>query len=224
VQEFLHEDPPTFYCADLSAIEGVSLFRTPEASVSFADERVEAIDWAAARVDITKEKPAPGGERSIFEWLEDRLLASQAEVIFCDDGSGEMADFISMSEADPGPRVAMFHCKKSGRPQPGNRVDDLYEVCGQAVKSCAWIKPELLLNQLQHRVNLRSIRGYIRGDGAAAARILALAGRQQVQFDVFIVQPGLLKEARGADLSNLLAATSHYLIDGGVDKFGAIGS
>ena len=107
---------------------------------------------------------------------------------------------------------------------PGNRVDDLYIVCGQAVKSCVWIRPEQFLNRLRHRVTLRGVPGYVLGDEAAANRILSQQARQQIQFDMYIVQPGVLKGGRAADLSNLLAATRYYMSQGGIDVFGVIGS
>jgi hypothetical protein len=95
LQEYLNEEWPSFFCSDLSAIEGASRFPSPPAVQVFADDLVETVDWAAAAVDITREKPQAGAGRSIFEWLRERLLATDAEVIFCDDGAGEIADFIA---------------------------------------------------------------------------------------------------------------------------------
>jgi hypothetical protein len=55
-------------------------------------------------------------------------------------GAGEaVSAAIAMEEPPAGPRVKMYHCKASSEPQPGNCVEDLYEVCGQAVKSNIWI-------------------------------------------------------------------------------------
>lgn len=97
-------------------------------------------------------------------------------------------------------------------------------VCGQALKSCVWIRPEQFLARLKHRATLRGVPGYVLGDEAAANRILSQQARQQTQFDMYIVQPGVLKEDRAVDLSNLLAATRYYMSQGGIDTFGVIGS
>lgn len=118
----------------------------------------------------------------------------------------------------------MFHCKASGGPQPGNRVDDLYDVCGQAVKSSVWLRPDQLLARLRHRATLNGITGYVKGDEELANRILSQQARQQVQFDMYIVQPGVMREGRAAALSNVLAAARYYLAQGGVGEFGVIGS
>ena len=123
-----------------------------------------------------------------------------------------------------GSRVKMFHCKASSEPQAGNRVDDLYDVCGQAVKSSVWIRAEHLLARLRHRTTLPSVTGYVRGDDDTTARILALQARQQTQFEIYIVQPSVMKEGRHANISNLLAATRDYLLQGGIESFGVIGS
>jgi hypothetical protein len=162
--------------------------------------------------------------RSIFEWLEDRLLSSSAAVVFCDHGSGEAADFVTIESTADGPVVAFYHCKGSNGARPGNRVDDLYEVCGQAVKSSVWAKPDDLLRRLKHRSGLPSIRGYLKGDAIEAGRLLGLQARQQVQFSIYIVQPGVMSEGRDDSLSNILGATKYYLVGGGIDTLGVIGS
>jgi superfamily II DNA or RNA helicase len=224
IEEYLNEEMPSFYTSNLSAIEGQSIFPVPQELEPFGNDSFETIDWAASQVDITKEKPSNRGLQSIFEWIQERLIASPAGVVFCDDGTGEMADFIAIESTDAGPRVKMFHCKASGSAQPGNRVNDLYDVCGQAVKSCVWVRPDQLLTRLKHRATLDSVTGYVKGNEEEANRILAQQARQQVQFEMYIVQPGVMKENRAGDLSNLLAAARYYLLQGGVITFGVIGS
>ena len=135
-----------------------------------------------------------------------------------------MADFIAIHPTEAGPRVKLFHCKGSGAADPGNRVDDLYDVCGQAVKSSVWLRPDQLLDRLKHRATLDSVTGYVKGNEATANDLLSQENRQQVQFEMYIVQPGVMKEGRSDALSNLLAAARFYLVQGGVEIFGVIGS
>jgi len=188
------------------------------------NDAFEIVDWQAAGVDITREKIPSERGRSLFNWLEQRLVASDASVVFCDDGAGEMADYIAVHETEAGPRVKLYHCKASGDAQPGMRADDLHVVCGQAVRSCVWIGPEQFLDRLRYRDGLASVRGYVKGDEARAAQILSAQARQQVQFDVYIVQPGVQRDERSQGMSHLLAAAAHYLSQGGIDRFGVIGS
>jgi superfamily II DNA or RNA helicase len=224
IEDYLNDETPSFFCADLSAIEGTSIFKAPTDLVPIGNDAFEVIDWSLAQVDIAKEKHDGVGARSIFEWLEERLKTLTADVIFCDDGTGEVADFITIEDTTAGTRVKLFHCKASGKQRAGNRVDDLYEVCGQAVKSCVWLRAEALLIRMKHRVALSSVRGYLKGNEADAARLLSIGSRQQIQFEIYIVQPGVMRDNRGQNISNLLAATRDYLVQGGTDVFGIIGS
>ena len=50
-------------------------------------------------------------------------------------------------------------------------------------------------------MKLASVTGFLRGDAAEAARILGLQLRQQVQFEIYIVQPGVVKDGRRDYLS-----------------------
>ena len=224
IMEYLNEESPSFYCSDLSAIEGQSYYPVPDNLEVFNNNGFETVDWQANGVDITCEKQPSRNGRSLFSWLQDRLLASDAAVVFCDDGAGEISDFISIHETDAGPRVKLYHCKGSGGPLAGNRIADLEVVCSQAVKSCVWIRPDQFLARLRHRATLGSVPGYLKGSEAESVRILSQQARQQVQFDMHIVQPGVMREGRSLAMSNLLAATCYYLSQGGIDNFGVIGS
>ncbi len=222
VEEYLNEIPPLMYRSDLSAIQGQTLSPTPLALEPFPNDSFEAVDWRTANVEITSEKVPAGAGQSIFQWLRARLIGSDTSVVFCDDGALEMADFIAIRETPRGPRVEMYHCKASDADAPGNRVEDLQEVCAQAIKSCVWLRPDQFLNRLKHRATLASVPGYQKGNEATAIQILTERPRQ-IQFDVCIVQPGVVRDDRTEPLSNLLAAARNYLIDD-VNEFRVIGS
>ncbi len=224
IEDYLNEAMPTLYCADLSSIDGQSLFRTPIALQAFDDNYYEIVDWDAAGVEITSEKIASPDRYSIFDWLRSRLVASDARVVFCDDGSGEMADFVAIHDSAEGPRVKMYHCKASSEDRAGHRVEDLQVVCAQAIKSCVWCRPEEFLERLRYRATLGSVPGYQKGNEIVATQILAQQVLRQVQFDTFIVQPGIRREGRTNALSDLLAASRDYVTGGGVSTFRVIGS
>ncbi len=67
------------------------------------------------------------------------LLRWDYDAIIDDDSSGEAADIVYIKmlgglDSPIGIEVDFFHCKYSHGAQPGARVGDLYEVCGQAKK------------------------------------------------------------------------------------------
>src|SRR6185437_84787 len=222
IAEYLNEELPTFFTKDLSSIDGYSIYPARTDLEPFGDDDFRVVDWTG--VDIKKEKPDGALPKSIFEWLQAELIESAATVVFCDDGAGEIADFVVLTEDGERTRVAFYHCKASEQSAPGNRVDDLYEVCGQAVKSGAWMTPVRLREQIEHRATLPSVRGFMKGTMADLSRLLAKDGQRGSQFEVFIVQPGVKSVGRGPNMSTLLAATRHYLVHGAVDRFEVIGS
>lgn len=73
-------------------------------------------------------------------------MQDQYDVVFDDDGSGEIAGVVAIrAETPPEKRtvhVDLYHCKYSLAPTVGSRIDDLYVVCGQAQKSVSWAYSE----------------------------------------------------------------------------------
>ena len=213
--------PPALFTASLARIDGDLMSGAAPVS-EFDKARLETVDWASARTNPHQEKPN-GKDRSIFEWLVDRLqTARDSIVIFADDDSGEAADFLTLAMPSKTRSVVTFyHCKAAGEgPVPGRRIDDLYEVIGQAIKSPRLFDPASLLGHIERRsqnaTKQRFIRGKLSDVQAALARSVA------VQYRVTIVQPGV-----GTDMSPaqdaLLAAASTYLIGSNVVSFDVIG-
>lgn len=220
--DFLHDYPPSFFAADMSRIEGDYISTPPDLDDVFDTALIEEIDWAAAGVNPLKEKPGAGTDLSIFEWLQARLLATTANVLFNDDGAGEAADFITLTRPATGPiEVCLYHCKAAAKePVPGHRVKDLYEVTGQAVKSVRFASPRLLRDQLVRR-HRRNNGRLIRGTRADIDALLA--DGTTVNVTVFIVQPGVGRRLRRAN-SNLLASANAYLVGGQLTPLKVIGS
>ena len=55
--------------------------------------------------------------------------------------------------------VEFYHCKFSLEEKPGARIDDLYQVCGQAQKSIHWMRtPETKTDLLTHLLRRDSER------------------------------------------------------------------
>lgn len=65
------------------------------------------------------------------------------EIVMDDDGKGEAADIVGISlDSLTLPKLITFdlyHCKYSSAPEPGSRIEDMYEVCGQAQRSLLWL-------------------------------------------------------------------------------------
>ena len=225
IADYLNESLPSIYCYRFVIDGEPSIYRREPAQQPFENNSFETVDWDAAGVEYASEKTASAGRRSIFDWLRARLVApSDAGAYFVTMARARWPILLPFIGRRDGPRVKMSHCKASELAAPGNRSKDLEIVFAQAIKSCVWISPEHFYGQLRHRVTLPSVAGYYKGDEATVAAILEPRVQQQIQFETFIVQPGVMREGRAERLSNMLAAARDFLKDAGVFHFGVIGS
>lgn len=223
--DYLNEYPFSFYTADLSRIEGYSLYCTPEELDPFDMNQFEVIDWDSFNVSITDEKPpTKNGKYSIFEWMQTWLSSENAEIIFFDDAAGEIADFITIKERAEDILVSLYHCKGSKGETAGDRVNDAYDVCGQAIKSIGWTRPRILHKHMERRLQSTQSSVYLRGDESISQNLLLDIQGKDIRFEVVIVQPGFPKNGFSEKLGNLVAAANDYLVRGNVLPLRIIGS
>lgn len=117
--------------------------------------------------------------------------------------------------------VHLYHCKYSKAAEPGQRVADLYEVCGQTQKSIGWrdLKLSKLLQHLRRRDLHRTRKGLATRfeSGFGDLRMLKLLEQASesvnITFFINIVQPGLSRSEATASQLELLAATQMYLAE-----------
>lgn len=223
--DYLNDDPLGFTLDDWSRLDGEDHYPSPtDGSELYSDDMVDVIDWAAEGVDPTIEfAPPPNLDASIQGYLARYLNSAEFEVVYWDHGSGETADFVSFKRRDDGGiDVRLYHCKGSSGAAPGNRVNDVYEVCGQAVKSYIWCDLPRLVQRLAGRFDRRSgMAQFIRGDVAA---LKALARGRPSTFQMIVVQPGIARGSIDAKLSEVLAAANSHLISSGQLEMRTLGS
>jgi hypothetical protein len=140
-----------------------------------------------------------------------------------------------VSWANPPNRPAWrwsFNCKYSSTDAPGRRVEDLYEVCGQAQKSISWASsPAKKTDLFTHLLRRESLREYenapTRIEVGTQEQLLTLREMSRllpVNFKFYIVQPGVSKGDVSPDQLPLLSVTENYLLEMYQLKFGVISS
>jgi len=217
---FLNNDPATFLFADYSTVCGDEHVSYSKTDYQPMDERfIEVVDWTAANVDIEKEfekKPGtPSGRRSIHTYLWERLNTDTFSAVIYDHRSGEAADYIALSQRNGKVAVGFYHCKGSGGPKPGDRVEDVYEVCGQAIKSLMLVQREDdLLGHIRYRTESGS--RFVRGDMTVVRREFDYGRQHGFDYQVFMVQPGVTKGGLTQKIGEVLAASRDYLARSGV--------
>jgi superfamily II DNA or RNA helicase len=218
LSEWLELYPPSVLFEDTSMLVGDQLFQVnANNTLQFNPDKITPKDWSG--VDITKESQTSLKFRDTVQYkvIHDLLSDTASyDIVFDDDGSGEAADIVAIKLIDENLTIHLFHCKYSHRSTSGARIDDLYEVCGQAQKSVNW-KYDLqkLLRHLRKRETTRLGKGkpsrFEKGDMRLLNEIEAKSPILIPDFKIFMVQPGLSKTSVSADQMKLLASTELYL-------------
>lgn len=183
----------------------------------FPSNAVETFDWSG--IDIQRESQGPERDPTTVQYRAIEVLKDQThwEVVIDDDGVGELADIVLMKRVDDKLEVLLAHCKYSTKPEPGARIDDLYDVCGQVMKmNRAKSFPDQLTKRLLRRERDRQASGrtgIVVGDIGALASIVGEARYRPLGVTAAIVQPGIAKAKLSEDMGALLGATERFLAD-----------
>lgn len=209
--------------------EGLSVFFEQEALLSpdgymtqpdrtrprFEPNQLEVLDWAGINIQNEIQGPARDATSVQFRAIEKLRDGADWDLVIDDHGSGEAADAVFIRRDDHRLEVCMLHCKGSSEPNPGARVGDLYELCGQAAKSYkARSEIGLVLKRLLRREQKRQAEGatgLIAGTANDLISLLHTARLLDAQVTVVIAQPGLSKAAMSNQQAELLACTELYL-------------
>jgi hypothetical protein len=168
----------------------------------------DGYEWIdLSRYKVTKEKPPAltaeliGHEDSLFSWVRSTWGTGNGERrrwLACDDGAGEVADFIHLdAEADP-PLISLIHVKgaKSSSPNRGLSVSAYEVVVAQAVKNLRHLDQALLGKRLKGGLK-KQVGKLVWRDGKSSTRdemIDALAALPASHArKVVILQPHLTK-------------------------------
>lgn len=218
--EWFAENPPTLYFVDGAMLIGNELYPLPEAHrrMPFPLERILEWDWYGTdiRMESQREERRPASiQRKVILKLLAEPAASRFDIVFDDDGSGEIADVVALRVTGNVLLVRLYHCKYSSEDAAGARVKDLYEVCGQAQRSVSWRGMVWkMLDRMRRREVERNQRGGTRLDQGSLADLHGIARRLNVlsvSLEVYAVQPGVSKRDVSRSQLDLLGVTENYL-------------
>ena len=141
-------------------------------------------------------------------------IAEDYDIIFNDDGAGEVADLVAVRHTADHIVVDLYHCKycSSGH-RPGARVNDAYVVAGQASRSAKWLHkgPELFQRLLNRYSNdqERLLKGT-----PQKIDFLRLKSRDvEMRMGFFIVQPAFSVHEVTDSVMTVLGTSYMYLRD-----------
>jgi len=225
ISDFFYDNPPVIWFADGSALEGNQYVELKNVKPPYDAAKIQAWDWTGTDIQKESQKTEKRAD-SVQARVIRELRTRDYQMIVDDDGKGEAADVVAIRiqgelTAPTGIEVEFYHCKYSGGPEPGQRIDDLYEVCGQAQKSIRWMcSPEKrsdLFTHLLRREADREEEGlasrYEAGDTEMLQTIREISHLCLVKLKIYIVQPGLSKAGATPDQLELLSVTENHLIE-----------
>lgn len=215
--EFFNKFPPHIKFVDQSILEGNLLVKISATQPLFNKERIIGWDWNG--IDIRKESQGiERNQQSIqYRVIQNLVVTGQYSVIFDDDDAGEIADIVSIIDVADKITIQFYHCKYAHGDNPGARVADLYEVCGQTEKSIKWCQePPAIIDRLMKRESSRAQSDGTRFEIGNLRKLREIKNKMRIfpaKIEIFIVQPGVDSKALTDDMLRILGGTSSYLMD-----------
>ncbi|HBN7892920.1 TPA: hypothetical protein L3842_005977 [Pseudomonas aeruginosa] len=232
LSESFGEDAPQIDFGDGSLLIYSHLYALPEGvSVEpYPTDKIIDWDWSSTNIRAESqgvEKRSDSVQRRVIDYLLSD--GNVYDLVFDDDGKGEIADVVTLRVTDSLVQVTLYHCKFSSTDTPGARLGDLYEVCGQAQKSARWRdRPNRMFTHMLKREKRRLEKGqssrFELGTAASLKKLKASWQDYRYEFDVRIVQPGLSRAAVNEEGLHLLAGVETYLLETRAMKLRVIGS
>ncbi|MBD8015046.1 DEAD/DEAH box helicase [Planococcus wigleyi] len=219
-ESYLENHDMVFRYLDTSFLEGNTIVKVPLQKHVFDTSKVDVWKWKG--VDIKKESQFDHKTKKIrtdsIQYHVIKELKSKVDysIVFDDDGSGEVADIITIRENNNKLYFEFYHCKYSDAAKPGSRIKDLYEVCGQASKSVDWrSNMTKLISHMKERERKRRKKDERTRFEVGNMEALQLLSKKIQKLDcdlkVYIVQPGIIAEKLTEAQLNVLASTENYL-------------
>ncbi|WP_303748444.1 DEAD/DEAH box helicase [Stenotrophomonas pigmentata] len=217
LNDYLDRERMRFLQADGSILIGNYRYFTP-ATLNVRLPAALLSTWNWGGTNIHRESMTHPLDFDSVQGFTLQKIIDSYDIIFNDDGAGEIADLVAIREAPDHIAVDLYHCKYCGSgQQPGARVDDAYVVAGQASRSAKWLhKGPALFQRLLDR--------YSAGEGSGAQRllkgtpsqidILRLKARDiEMRMGFFIVQPAFSAASVTDSVMTVLGTSYMYLRD-----------
>lgn len=217
LDDYLNENPLFLMTNKGEIIDGNYRYFCPASiNTKIPLEQISTWDWSG--VNINKESMGESRNKDTVQWHTYDKIKDNYEIVFNDDGSGEIADLVCINEENNRIYVDLFHCKyMNKKDKPGARVSDIDVVAGQAVRSLKWShNAEKIFSQLLRRYQNSITSNFDRVLKGSIERIdeLRLKGHHcDVIVNFNIVQPGVKKSRISDEQLTILGSCFTYIKD-----------
>jgi hypothetical protein len=192
-------------------------------AASLSSNDTSTLNWSGCAIGVEYEGHKSNGQATVHQHLQSHLQTLDGlQVLIYDHRTGEAADFICVctNEQDEC-LVSFYHCKGAGGEPSGTRVNDVYEVAGQVIKSIAYCEGEVLIKHVERRIDSRRNKypsQFLVGDIKQFKACLQNTSANKLRFQIYGVQPGISKAAINRHLADLMAFGIEYAHRGGAAK------
>ncbi|WP_282296060.1 DEAD/DEAH box helicase family protein [Stenotrophomonas sp. PS02289] len=217
LSDYLDRERMRMLQSDGSIIVGdYRYFSHASLSVLLPHSLLSTWDWGST--NIHKESMSHPLDFDSVQGFTFQKICDGYDIIFNDDGAGEIADLVAVREMPDHIVIDLYHCKYCGSGQrPGARVDDAYVVAGQASRSAKWLhKAPTLFQRLMDRYSAGITSGTQRLLKGTPDHIDLLRHKSrdvEVRMGFFIVQPAFSASAVTDSVMTVLGTSYMYLRD-----------
>ena len=214
---FFQDSIPTIWFADGSQLFGNLYVKLKNQPDIISKESIIIDNWTG--VDIKKESQdiAPYIKDSIQYYFIDKIK-NDFDIIYDDDGKGEIADIIGVNDKEDTIEVHLYHLKYALNGAVSNNINNFYQVCGQALKALKWKHKDgreiftHLFKRKDKILNGNTCSRIIKGSEEDLENLLEQAKwTKAIRYHMYIVQPALSKEKASNDILLLLGNIQHCL-------------
>ena len=213
LSEAMIVDPMHIYYVDGSFSYNCFIVEVKENVGIYKPDDLTSLPWD---INIRKESMGKFNDLNTVQGATYNEIKNDFEIIINDDGSGESADLVGLKIVEDEIILSLFHCKYSHGDEPGRRLSDLYEVCGQAQRSIRW--KHVGLPYLYKHIKIREQKWlkeghsrFLKGDMSRLESIKNRSRTAHVSLNVTIVQPGMSAAIVTEEMLKLLGTTELFI-------------
>ncbi len=231
ILDFFTKYEPIIWFADGSALNGNEYVELKKMILPYPKQMIQCWNWDGVDTSKESQRVYPKVVDSIQYHVIQKLLKGDYDIIYDDDNSGEIADIITIKELENKIKIELYHLKYAKKGVVSKRIDNLYEVCGQAQKSIHWKHKEgneffeHLLRRETKFENGNSCSRIEKGDVQKLIYFSQIAKRRYpVEYEIYIIQPGLCPDIATDDQLTLLGVTDNFIKEFSAINVKVIGS
>lgn len=172
--------------------------------------------WQWGETNINNESMKRADDFNTVQGHTFLKIQDEYDVVFNDDGAGEIADLVAIREIDHQIYVDLYHCKYCNfGSMPGARVDDTYVVSGQASRSVKWLhRGVAIFQRLLERYGKSMEKGndrLLKGAAEDLEVYKSKARNLEIKLNFIIVQPAVSAARVSDEMLAVFGSTYVYL-------------